>query len=206
MEYVVFGVHGTKQASQITTRELEYLALLASEIHIAASQANESWSYGSSNFYWSFVYAGAGSGLYHTPRAALLDVVTMMAATCDDLSSKNLRRAYDAGDSSMDPSPFSGNAISEYGVRLEAANRVYEGQSLQSEHSLSASVRIHDPSLDAQLRAAFDTALLSISRIPSPFAAAINSRSIAISEAADAIEVVSTLLETKLVEFIQRNF
>ncbi|MDP4200380.1 MAG: imelysin family protein [Bacteroidota bacterium] len=206
IEYVLFGSNGSKLAHDLSPRALQYLLVLANDVMATASQIRSSWdSATSGSYYRSFVDAGSGSDLYPTQRAALLDVTTAISGMCDDLANKGIGLPYQSGNPLLDPSPFSGNTVSEFAARLRGARDVYTGGGATTGHGLSMLLSSGDSALDREIRSGFDTAIARVSAIPSPFGTAILDRSPLVPTAVDAITSLEDLLNSKLVPIIQKE-
>lgn len=206
MEYVLFGVGGSKSAASFTQRDLRYLVLLAGNLNQLAGQLQNSWSASSAGSYYSdFVSAGNGSPMYSTQRDAFLDVTNGIVNMCDDLANKNLETPYTAKDPSMDQSLYSGNSIAEFAERLQSGEDIYTGNGATPGQGLAALLPLTDTGLDHQIRNGFAVAIQSVRAIPGPFSQAIASGSPAIPVAITAITNIENILDTSLVPFIQKE-
>lgn len=207
IEYVIYGVGGTKKASQITEREKTYLSSLTQSLYNTTKQLRNSWDPAQTgNFTVQVTTAGKGSTRFTTRKAFFLALAGSMADICNEVADSKMQTPLAAQDSTLDESSFSHNSIADFtnnikGV-LNAYLSTYNGT---SGHSLSELVKAKNASLDSKIQSQVNTAIASFNGITVSYEKAIYTQKNAIKTTQTAIHTVKETLEGDLVDFINAN-
>ncbi len=151
IEYLIFGSDGTKVAADFTSRELQMLQLLATDLNTQANKLNTSWTAGMANsFYDAFISAGAGSSLYTTTQAALGDVLGAMVDITDELPNSKIQIPLTLQSSAYLESRFSDYSYYDYLNNLNGVYAAYVGQygSIITQKNFSSLVGAANPNVN----------------------------------------------------------
>ncbi len=206
IEYLIFGENGNKDASELTDRELEYLNALATNLRDLTAELATRWTPSTSGNYITEVStAGNGSTTYKKQVDALEEIVNAMSGICDEVANGKLAEPYDQKDPQLEESPFAGNSIIDFTNNIKGVKNVYTGSFASDGHGLDELVKKHNLSLDAEITASIDAAINALGKITDPFGEAITTQSVQIENAMDAINELQTVLNEKLLPFVQQH-
>ncbi len=207
IEYLIFGNGGAKKAANFTTRQVEYLEGLALNLKKLTSELGGDWdpTSASSNYISAVSKAGAGSTEYPTQKAAFEELVNAMAGICDEVANGKLAEPYEQKDPSLEESPFASNSITDFTNNIKGVQNVYLGKYKTDGKGLEDLVKLHNLSLDNDIKAKLDAAISSLGKITDPFGTAITTQSVQIQNAMDAINELKEVLEGDLLTFVQQH-
>ncbi len=195
IEYLLFGADAGKKASDLTARELEYLAAAAQSFAAATARLAAAWDPAGGNFQAAFVKAGEGSDLYATRRDALHELINGMAGICDEVGNSKIADPFKSGDRTQEESAFSNNSDSDFADNVRSAQNVYLGRyGADSGQGVGAFVAAKDPALDARLKRELQDAIDRIGQMTPTFGTAITSNKPAVEAAQAAVSKVMTTL------------
>ncbi|MFM1998706.1 MAG: hypothetical protein RL204_653 [Bacteroidota bacterium] len=203
IEYLLFGQDGNKTASEFTTRELEYLAALSTNLRELTSQLSLGWTSGDTNYSSSFAQAGNGSGVYSTKLSAYEEMVNAMIGICDEVANGKIGEPFLLQDPTLEESPFSANSITDFTNNIKGVGTVYLGKYNADGLGIEDFVREHNLSLDAQIKQELAQCEAALINITMPFGEAITSQQVQVQAAIDAINQLASTLETDLLPLVQ---
>lgn len=203
IEYLLFGQDGNKTATEFTTRELEYLAALSTNLRELTSQLSLGWTTGASNYSSSFAQAGNGSGVYSTKLSAYEEMVNAMIGICDEVANGKIGEPFLLQDPTLEESPFSANSITDFTNNIKGVGTVYLGKYNSDGFGIEDFVREHNLSLDAQIKQEIAQCEAALNNITLPFGEAITEQPVQVQAAIDAINQLAATLETDLLPLVQ---
>lgn len=195
-EYLVYGITGTKEASALTPRELEYLVALTTDLVDITEALETSWTTApASGQSYRDVFATAGTSgntAYPSLSAAAQELLGGMSGICDEVANGKIADPYDAHDPELVESQYSENSIADFQDNLRSVENAYLGRfSGAGGRSLADVVAAVDPALDTRFRAEVTAAIDAIGEIPPPFSVAL-----ATEASYPAIEAAQTAVRT----------
>ena len=206
MEYILFGVGGSKTAAQLTDREKEYLASLTQSLMNTTTALCSSWDVSQSgNFTNELLTAGDGSTRYSTRKDAFITIATAMAGICDEVANGKMEEPLFNQDSTLEESQFSHNSTTDFKNNITGVLNVYLGKYFTDGHGLNELVASKNLSLDNTLQSQINIAISSFDNIDSNYGAAIYSQQVQIHNAQDAINALKETIEGDLMDFIVNN-
>lgn len=206
VEYILFGIGGSKQASQITDREKQYLIALTQNLVNVTATLRESWDPGKSdNFTTKFITAGSGSAIYASRKDAFIAMVAAMAGICDEVSNSKINEPFLAKDSTLEESQFSHNSINDFTNNIAGMMNVYMGSYQEQGRSLYEIVAAKNISLANKIQSQINTSLSAMGKIDRNFGKAIFTHQSQIKETQAALNSLTSLLENELMDFINKN-
>ena len=206
IEYIIFGVGGTKKATDITSREKLYLASVTESLYNTTTALRNSWDPAGGNFSAEVTTAGSGSKTYATRKAFFTALVTSMEGICDEVSSGKMEEPYAAKDSTLDESSFSHNSTTDFKNNITGVLNVYlcKYNGATGSTSLSALVASKNIALDTKIKTQINAAIASFSLITQTYEKAIYTQRDQVKATQDAIAALQATLATDLkVTFIQ---
>lgn len=204
IEYLLFGVNGNKTASSLTARELDYLNALTLNLQTLTTDLADYWNNSiQGNYFNTFVTAGSGSTVYSTKRSAYEEVVNAMIGICDEVANGKMNEPFLAQDPSLEESPFAFNSITDFTNNIRGVRNVYLGVYATDGKGLEDLVRVHNLSLDGQVKQKIDAALATLGTITVPFGQAISQQPVQVQNSINAINDLKTTLENDLLPFVQ---
>jgi predicted lipoprotein len=196
IEYLIFGVTGSKTAGDITEREREYLVALGQNLKNLTTLVAAGWDpFESNNYHELFVSAGDGNAPYETQQDAFAEMVSAMAGICDEVANGKINEVYEAKDPSLEESPFSKNSITDFTNNMIGVRNVYLGKYSTDGKGLEDLVKKYNLQLDGEIKAAIDAAISALASITDPFGTAINTQSVQVENAVDAINALKDILD-----------
>jgi putative iron-regulated protein len=129
IEYLLFGSNGNKITSSFTTRELDYLAALSTNLNALCNQAKNAWDSSlTGNYTNEFNTAGNGSSIYPTQRSAYEQIMDAMIDICNEVANGKIAEPYIQQNSSLEESPFASNSIIDFTNNIKSVQNMYLGK------------------------------------------------------------------------------
>jgi putative iron-regulated protein len=207
IEYILFGNNGTKKAADLTDRQMEYLQGLVLNLVKLTAQLEGNWdpSSSSTNYINAVSKAGEGSAEYATQLAAFEELVNAMAGICDEVANGKLAEPYEQKNPALEESPFASNSIIDFTNNIKGVQNVYLGNYKSDGKGLEDLVKLHNLSLDADIKAKLNAAITALGNITDPFGTAITTQPVQIQNAMNAINDLKNVLEVDLADFITKH-
>jgi len=208
IEYVIFGVGGTKKASQITDREKTYLASLTQSLYNTTKQLVNSWDPSQSgNFTVQVTTAGKGSTRFTSRKDFFKALVGSMADICGEVADSKMQEPFAAQDSTLDESQFSHNSITDFTNNIKGISNAYlSTYNGTSGHSLSELVKSKNASLDAKLQTQMTAAVAAFSLLNgTTFEKAIYDNKDKVTQIQTAIRTLKATLDGDQTTFVETN-
>ena len=207
IEYVIFGVGGTRKAAQITPREMTYLSSLTQSLYNTTKELRSSWDPSQSgNFTQQVVTAGKGSTRFTTRKDFFLTLVGTMADICNEVAEEKMQTPLAAQDSTLDESSFSHNSVTDFTNNIKGVLNAYlSSYNGNSGHSLSELVKSKNASLDQTIQTQINAAVGSFSTITVSYEQAIYTQKNQVKATQTAINTLKATLEGPLTDFINAN-
>ncbi len=205
IEYVLFGVGGSRTASNLTIRELKYLTSLTQSLSNTLVELVNSWDEDQpGNFATQLMTAGAGSTRYATRKDALLEIVNAMAHICDEVANNKMEAPLVAHDSELVESQYAHNATTDFTNNIRGVENVYFCKYINTGKSLHDLVRASNLSLDNEIQTRINASLNALAAINPNYGVAIFNQSSQILIAQNAINELNSSLNL-LNNFILTN-
>jgi len=205
IEYIIFGVGGTKKASQITDREKVYLASLTQSLYDTTTQLTASWDPQQGNYTAQVINAGKGNSSFKTRKEFFLALVGTMADICNEVANEKMQTPLAARDSTLDESSFSHNSVTDFKNNITGVLNVYTCKYNSTGYGLNQLVAAKNTSLDNKIQSQLNTAISAFSGITTTYEKAIYTQQQQIKTVQDAVNALKTTLEDDLTNFIQTN-
>ena len=203
IEYVLWGNNGTKTTAEFTPRQFEYLKALAANLKNLSQELSNSWAPGA--YHDVFTEAGNGSAEYSTEQAAFLEMVSGMAAICEEVADGKINDPFTAQDASLEESPFSGNSITDFTNNIISVENVYSGKYITQGKSLEDFVKFYNLSLDSDIKLKINNAKSALQSITVPFGQAIFTQQTQVTNAQQAINDLRSVLENDLTQLVKQR-
>lgn len=201
IEYLLFGLDGTKQATAFTPRELQLLNLLTADLDRQANRLKTRWTTGTSgSFYDSFAMAGQAGSTYARTQDALGEVLGSMVDIMTELPDSKISDPLTKQSAAYAESRFSDYSLTDYRNNISGVYAVYTGQygSVTATKSLSDLVAAAKPDVDDRIRTQFKLCLALIDLIPPvTFNQAIVSRQPQLQSLKTELDKLNVLLDTQ---------
>ena len=212
MEYLIFGEGGTRTASQLDARKLQYLVSLSADLlNNDVQPLLDSWTSAPVNFGQAILTAGSGSTTYTSKQAFFLDIVgdNGMAGICNEVGEQDedgkMYNPYINKDSSLTESPYSGNSLTDFKNNIIGLQQVYMG--LNGGKGLKDLVAARNSSLDQQIQTAITAAVSSFDNISGStgehYEEAIFDKRTQIQQTITQLNSLQSLLDNDLTTFIK---
>lgn len=210
LEFFLYGDSGSRTANSFTARELEYLAAIAGDFQVQTARLATSWTDGDGDlgaYRDLFATAGSGSTAYPSLSSAAQEIVSGMAAICDEVANGKIADPFDARDPLLEESQFSHNSLIDFQNNMRSVENAYLGSvpdAGSSGRGLTVWVAAKDPALDARIKAEITAAIAAIGEIPAPFSEAIldNAAAPKIVAAQEAIRTLQDTLDSELTDLV----
>jgi putative iron-regulated protein len=213
IEYLIFGVGGSRVVSELDARHMQYLVSLSSDLlSNDVSPLLNSWISAPVNYSQAILTAGSGSTVYKTKQAFFLDIVgdNGMAGICNEVGEQDedgkMYNPYINKDSTLTESPYSGNSLTDFKNNIIGLQQVYMG--LNGGKGLKDLVADKNTSLDNEIQGAITAAVNSFDNISGSnnerFEEAIFDRRTQILQTITTLNSLQTLLENDLTNFVKQ--
>jgi len=212
IEYLMFGEGGTRTASQLDIRKLQYLVSLSSDLlNNNVGPLLNSWNSAPVNFSQAILTAGSGSTTYTSRQAFFLDITgdNGMAGICNEVGEQDqdgkMYNPYINKDSSLTESPYSGTSLTDFKNNIIGLQQVYMG--LNGGKGLKDLVAAKNAQLDQNIQTAIASAVSSFDNISGSggehYEEAIFDKRMQIQQTMSQLNALQTLLENDLTNFIK---
>ena len=209
IEYFIWGISGTKAASDITAREIEFLKAVATDLQQNTQKLYDAWKPGGNNYAGNFVNAGAGSQVtvYPSQKSALDEISQGLVGIATEVATGKIEEPLNGNSGGPKPeaeeSRFSNNSKLDFANNIRSIKNVYNGDfNSQSGKGLTDIVAAANPTLDAAINTKINAAIDAIDAIPGTFTDAITNNRPAVQNAQTKVNELKTLLESQLIPFI----
>jgi len=202
VEYLLFRGGIVRNASDLTTREVEYLVAVTTVLKNDCNALWGAWAEGYDGgdaYAVEFASSGQVGSRYLNQRDAVLEIIEGMIAICDEVANGKIADPYDEQDQSLVESQFSFNSLVDFQNNIRSVQNSYLGgyHNGVDGQGLDVFVASVDADLDVRLKAEIASAILAIAEIPAPFWENL-SASTQIEAAQQAIVTVMNSLEADL--------
>jgi predicted lipoprotein len=213
VEYLLFGVGGTKKASDFNARELQYLVAASGEMASVAGRLAEAWTKGiGGKPAWADLFKKAGSpdnSIYPSKQSAAEEIVRGMIGILDEVANGKIADPFEEQDTTLVESQFSFNSLADFKNNLRSVQNSYLGDCSEcgtSGAGLKDYVASENPELDKRIKQQLDDSIAALDKIPQPFRDAILDSGAAgdIKAAQEAILKLQTTVEKELLPLILR--
>ncbi|MDE0689592.1 MAG: peptidase M75 [Candidatus Poribacteria bacterium] len=203
IEFLLFRDGNQRKASDISSRELEYLVSTTENLKASTSQLRLAWAPEGENFSSAVAQAGTGSVIYPSQSAAVQEMVNGMITIADEVANGKISDPYNESDTTLVESQFSFNSISDFQDNIRGIQNVYMGKFATDGQGLNEFVNSQDPDLDARFQQEVQAAIDAIGAIPDPFRDSITANRGAVQVAIDAVSKVQQTLEQDILPLVQ---
>lgn len=207
VEFFLWGTNGSKQAADLTARELEYLGACAELLVLDAGHLYDAWSSSNGNYVANLVNAGdkKSNSIYDTQKDALLDLTFGLITIADELANAKIEEPLSTLNPLYEESRFSDNTSNDFSNNLRSINNIYNGtyNGFGSENGISDIIERTDAALDEQVKAEINAALAAIGDIPGTFTQALLSDPTPIAELQSKVRQLLTTLEDEVLPIIE---
>ncbi|HTB07804.1 MAG TPA: imelysin family protein [Bacteroidia bacterium] len=200
MEFELYGISGTKTATQFSPQQLSYITGVALSIATYTGQVDTLWSS------YPFANAGSGSSIYATQTAAFSDLVMAIANITETDGIYKLKGIFLNGSDILQESPFANNSITDIENNLAGVSNIYYGQYNNVKGTgLSAFVSQNNVALDQRIKSDLMAAQKAVGSITVPLSQAIHTQSAQIQLALNACDSLDDDLKVSLLTYMNAN-
>lgn len=207
IEYIIFGVGGTKKATDITEREKIFLASTTTSLVNTTQELRDSWATSSGKYGDTVKTAGNGVLPFKKRKDLFKVIAGAMADICGEVGTSKMEEPYAARDSSLDESSYSHNSTADFKNNISGILNVYTCtyNGVKGSTSLSALVASKNASLDAKIKNQYNAVLAQFGTITHTYEKAIYDQRDQIKNTQVAIAALETTLSVDLNAFIEAN-
>jgi predicted lipoprotein len=205
IEYIIFGNHGSRKAADITTRQKKYMVSLASDLKDICHSLYQSWAAAPENYAQQVLNAGNGSDKYKKKQEVYIALVNGMADICDEVGAGKMAEPYEAMDSTIVESPYSGNSIPDFKNNIVGLQNVYLGRYAGTQgKGLHDLVAMKNKSLDNKIQEQIAAAISAFDNINVTYEKAIFDKRVQVKDVMDKLALLQTTLEDELKPFVMQ--
>ncbi|MEP7231677.1 MAG: imelysin family protein [Ginsengibacter sp.] len=203
IEYIIFGDHGSRKASELTARQKQYMAGLSADLMNTCNALYLSWAGAPENFALEVTTAGNGSTKYASKKEVYMALAGGLIDICEEVGEGKMKEPFDAKDPAIVESPYSGNSALDFKNNMIGIQNVYMG--LNGGKGLKDLVAAKNKSLDNTLQSKINAAISSFDNITVNYEEAIFSQRVQVQQTMNALADLKETLESSYVPFIQTN-
>ncbi|RYE23461.1 MAG: hypothetical protein EOP51_10435 [Sphingobacteriales bacterium] len=202
IEYIIFGDHGARKASEITDRQKKYMISLATDLKNTCHALHTSWTQAPENFAQQVLTAGTGSNKYAKKQEVFIAIVDGMTGICEEVGEGKMKEPFDAQDPTIVESPYSGNSLADFKNNIIGLQNVYLGKYTTDGKGLNDLVAEKNKSLDNKIQAAMTAAINSFDNVTVPYEQAIVSQRVQVQAVMTALGTLKEALDGELKPFV----
>jgi len=206
IEYMLFGVGGTRTAASLTAREKLYLVSLTADVlNNNIQPLYQSWTSAPVNYIQAIITAGAGSTTYPKRLDFFLDITgdNGMAGICNEVGSEKMYEPFVAKDSTITESPYSGYTLNDFKNNIIGAQNVYLG--LNGGKGLKDLVASKNKDLDNKIQAQFTASISAFNNITLRYEEAIIDQRVQVQQLMTQLGALKDILDNDLTDFLKTN-
>ncbi len=203
IEYMIFGLGGTRKASELTTRQKDYLLALAENLKTITAQMYTEWQPQGGNYSLQVKTAGTSASVYKTRKDALLEIANAMIGIIGEVGEAKIGEPYTAMDSMLEESPFSGNSWKDFAMNIQGAKNVYMCSYSGNGSGLHALSDLYNKSLDLKITQKMDAAINNLNAYTTKFGKAIYTQRPAVESTVQILNDLKKTLDDELIPLIQ---
>ncbi|MBU2939067.1 imelysin [Lacinutrix sp. C3R15] len=207
IEYFVWGLEGNKTASELTTRELEYLVAATQNLKSKTQELYYGWLSSEGDFASNFVNAGESGSIYTSQKGALEEIVEGLVIIADEVANGKIEEPLNGNNGGPKPeaeeSRFSNNSKLDFANNIRSIQNIYLGDyNGNNGNGITNVVALTNTTLDTEITTAISAAILAIEAIPGTFTDAIVNNRTAVENAQTKVAELLVVLESDLTPFI----
>lgn len=206
LEYIMWGLSGSKAASDITAREKEYMIALVGDVYNNIAALKSSWLPGTTYFGHEIMNAGKAGSRYDSKRDAMEEIAGALIGICVEVGeAKMLDPFFPTPDSTITESPYAHNSIVDFKNNIVGARNVYMcSYNGVSGKSLSDLVKANNASLDLEIKQKFELAINSFDGFTKTFEQSIYTDGPRVQNTLDVLASLKETINLKLIPYIQQ--
>lgn len=204
IEYLLFGLDGTKSVASFNPREFEYLRACAQSLKGETFKLYNAWNPAGENYIINILHAGTTQSNFKSQKAALQEIVNGMIGIADEVGNSKINDPYSQQNVTLEESRFSANSKSDFTDNIRSIRNAYFGSTDGSVATgLSTMVQSKNPALDTKIKAEISAAIAAIENIPGTFTTAIFNNTTAVEDARTKVRNLQETLQAELFTFVQ---
>ncbi|HMZ89105.1 MAG TPA: imelysin family protein [Chitinophagales bacterium] len=196
IEYLLWGTDGDKSAAAFTDREFEYLSAVTQSLEGATQQLYDAWHSGGDNFQLNIAQAGTATSIYPSQKSAMQELVNGMIGIADEVANGKINEPLTNMDVTLEESHFSSNSKADFMDNIRSIKNVYLGSYLMDGEGISDYIKSLNSSVDDDVIAHIDAAILAIENIPGDFSDAIFMNTASVEAAQQSVRDLQSILES----------
>lgn len=207
IEYFVWGLNGSKMASELTVREIEYLTAATQNLKSQTEELYNGWLVTEGNFASNFINAGETGTLYTSQKGALQEIVEGLTIIADEVANGKIEEPLNGNGGSAKPeaeeSRFSNNSKLDFANNVRSIQNIYLGDySSVNGKGITDVVSLTNATLDTEIKTAISDAISAIEAIPGTFTDAIENNRTSVANAQSKVSDLLSILQSSLESFI----
>jgi putative iron-regulated protein len=204
LEYMIWGVGGSKKSTDLTARQKLYMVSLIDDIRSNnVEPLYNDWFTGTDNYKTQVLNAGKGSTEFPTRQALFQNIVSAMGEICEEVGAGKMKEPFIAKDSTITESPYSSNTLIDFKNNILGLKNVYMG--LNGGRGIHDLVAAKQLDLDQKIQNQINAALNSFDQITERYEQAIYTQRIQVQNTMDQLDALAVLLDSDLQTFIVTN-
>ncbi len=207
IEYFVWGLDGAKTASDLTTRDVEYLKVATTDLKNNTQALYDAWQPNGGNYQHHFINAGQPNTDYTSQKVALQEIVAGMVTIAEEVAGGKIETPLNGNNGNAKPeaeeSRFSHNSKADFSNNIRSIQNAYLGDyDGFSGKGITDIVAELNGSLDLTIKAQIEEAIDAIETIPGTFTDAIVNNRAAVQNAQQKVLDLQETLQSDLTNLI----
>jgi len=199
VEFLLWGVDGSKASGDFTDREFAYLLAATQVLEADATALATSWDPDGDDFAAELSSAGDGSTIWQSEKAGVQELVNGMIVIADEVANGKINDPLAQQSVFPVESRFSGNSLTDFRNNIESVRSIYTGDYAGSEGpGVDELIRSLDSDLDERFLGQVDAAISAIQAVPEPFRDAIFENTGDVEAAQEAVREILQILEEEI--------
>lgn len=204
LEYLLFGTDGSKQISNFTTRQYEYLRACAESYNGDAQRLYNGWLSTSGNYGAHLVDAGKAGNLYYpSQKSALQELLNGMITIADEVANGKIQDPFIQSNLTLEESRFSANSKADFANNIRSIQNAYTGKYRNTAgEGLSKVVADKNAALNTRVLQEIQDAITAIESIQGTFTSAVTNARPSIENAQNKVRTLLQTLQNEVLQLI----
>lgn len=202
VEYIIFGRNASRKASELTSRQLEYLSSLSDDLLNNCNSLAASWAPDGGNYGAQITTAGSPNSKYQSRNEVFLAMTDGLIDICDEVGAGKMEEPFAQQDPQKVESPYSGNSVADFKNNIIGLQNVYLGRYKTDGPGMNNLVALGNVALDNKIQSQITAAINSFDNITHPFEQAIFDQKPQILQTQAALATLKKTLEEELKPYL----
>ncbi len=211
IEYLAWGISGTKTATDLTARDIIYLKATCIDLAFRALNLYNNWLASQDNYVANLINAGQNNNqIYTSQKSAFIELIDGITGVANEVATSKIENALNGGaggtpNPNLDESQYSKSTTLDLLNNIRGIQNIYLGDYNSTDgKGLTDIIKIRKPELDAAVKLKILESISALNAISGTFASAIFNDRLALANAQNKILELQQLLDTDVKDLLSK--